>query len=226
MKISKNTLNILNSFVNLNPSILIREGNILSTTNGKFEQGKKVIIKSILAVAEIEEEFDREIGIFNLKQFLQVISSFDDPELIFNDTYVTISEGSNKIKYAYCDPEHIIYPNTNSLPISNVLAEFIIESKIFNKLNKLSNILKNEDLVIKSVNNEIEILLTNDNDSSNEYCINIEKECDEFEFKTNVKDLIVMEDDYKAQVVDVKGRNVLYLEGLNNNLKYYITKKA
>ena len=52
-------------------------------------------MKNILAEVQVDEEFERDFGIYDLNQFLNSMSLFKDPQLDFkNESYVTIREGN------------------------------------------------------------------------------------------------------------------------------------
>ena len=55
MKLSDNTLTILKNFAGINNSILVKQGTKLRTIS---------VAKNILAEAEIEEEFPRDVALY------------------------------------------------------------------------------------------------------------------------------------------------------------------
>ena len=57
MKLSDQTLNILKNFAGINNSILVKQGKQLRTMS---------VAKNILGEAQIEEEFPRDIAIYDL----------------------------------------------------------------------------------------------------------------------------------------------------------------
>ena len=86
MQLSQKTLSLLKNFSGINQSILFKEGNKLRTIS---------VMKNILAEVQVDEEFERDFGIYDLNQFLNAMSLYQDPQLDFkNDSYVTIREGS------------------------------------------------------------------------------------------------------------------------------------
>ena len=103
MKINQSTQDILKNFSEINTNILIKPGSELNTIS---------TMKNILAKATINDSFDREFGIYDLNEFLSVVSSLDKPELTLQEKYMTIStEGSrSKVKYFYSDPSVIVSP--------------------------------------------------------------------------------------------------------------------
>lgn len=65
MKLSSETLAILKNFATINPGIVFKEGNTLSTMSQQ---------KNILADAIVNETFNYTFGIYDLNNFLSVIS--------------------------------------------------------------------------------------------------------------------------------------------------------
>ena len=62
MKLSDNTLTILKNFAGINNSILVKQGTKLRTIS---------VAKNILAEAEIDEEFPRDVALYDLNQLLE-----------------------------------------------------------------------------------------------------------------------------------------------------------
>ena len=100
MKLSEKTLTVLKNFAGINNSILVKEGTQLRTMS---------VAKNILAEAEIEEDFPRQFGVYDLNQLLNGLSLHQDPEMDFSEeSYLTIREGRRKVKYFFADPQVII----------------------------------------------------------------------------------------------------------------------
>ena len=68
MKLNQNTQNILKNFSEINTNILIKPGKQLNTIS---------TMRNIFAKADIDEEFDTEFGIYDLNEFLEVVSSLN-----------------------------------------------------------------------------------------------------------------------------------------------------
>lgn len=237
MKISKNTLNLLASFSNFNPSIFIKKGNVITTTNVGKENNRVVPIKSVLVRAEVEEDFPNDFSIFDLKQFLQVVSTFDDdPNFEFGEHNVIISENNHSIKYAYCEPSCVLTPNSDSLNVDEPFAKFILDSKTLSKIKKMSNVMKHDDFLVKSLStSKIDIVLTTIDggveDNSNDYTISIENDEDGEErvidLKFSMKSInAVANDDYSVKICNHNGRDILLFEALGDSkIVYYIAPK-
>ena len=95
MKLSNQTVDVLKNFSTINQNLIIKEGNTLTTMSA---------MKNIVAKAEVEQTFPKEVAIYDLNEFLAALSLFTVPVLDFQDQFVIMSEeGSPKksLKYFY-----------------------------------------------------------------------------------------------------------------------------
>ena len=106
MKLSKTTLATLKNFSTINQSIVIKPGNILETISN---------VKDIYARSSIEETFDKQVCIYDLNEFLGVVSLFEDPDLELGDESLTLKQGKITQKYFYADPTVVTSPPDNGV---------------------------------------------------------------------------------------------------------------
>ena len=140
MKLNQTTQDILKNFSEINTNILIKPGSELNTIS---------TMKNILAKATINDSFDKEFGIYDLNEFLSVVSSLDKPELTLQEKHMTISaEGSrSKVKYFYSDPSVIVSPTKDeNMPESDVT--FTLSESNLAQLRKMAAILSSPDLAL------------------------------------------------------------------------------
>ena len=83
MKISTKTLDVLKNFSEINQSKLIKKGKKLKTVS---------TLKNILAHADVEENFPQDFAIYQLNEFIGVLSTMGNPDLTFHDKYVMLSQ--------------------------------------------------------------------------------------------------------------------------------------
>ena len=69
MNLSSSSLTILKNFASINPGIFFRVGNTLKTISPA---------KNILAIADIEDNIESDFGIYDLNNFLSLISMHKD----------------------------------------------------------------------------------------------------------------------------------------------------
>ena len=102
MKLSEKTLTVLKNFAGINNSILVKQGKQLRTMS---------VAKNILGEAQIEEEFPRNFAIYDLSEFLGVISLFNEPDFDFDTYYVSISDDNKaSSQYFYADKSMVTVP--------------------------------------------------------------------------------------------------------------------
>src|SRR6266566_6873223 len=133
LKFSKETLNFISNFANINPSMLFKPGNVLYTISE---------IGDVMAAAEIEEEIPSEFGVHDLSKFLSVLSTFNTPELRFADNYIVIGQegSSRKYKYRYCAPNMIKFPTKTHYNIENPIVTFNMSDRTLKDLVKTVSI--------------------------------------------------------------------------------------
>jgi hypothetical protein len=111
MKLSKRTQAVLKNFAGINQSIVIKPGKKLQTISN---------VKDVFAVADIEEEFTSEVAIYDVNEFLGVLSLFEDPDLEFTDRSVKISQGKASQTYFYADAAVITTPPEKGVTLPSV----------------------------------------------------------------------------------------------------------
>ena len=99
MKLSENTVNVLKNFSNINQNILVKEGDTLHTMS---------TMKNIIGRAKIEESFDRQFGIYDLNEFLGVMSLSKDADLVFDESFVQVKNGKSRVKYFFSDSSILV----------------------------------------------------------------------------------------------------------------------
>lgn len=147
IKLSGKTLDILKNFQNINPSLAFRPGNQLSTIS---------ISKKVIAIAEVEHEFEKEFGVYELNKLFGAISLFKDPTIAVEKHFLKISEGKRTMSYVTCDPRDIITPSENTpSELPSVDAEFKITERMVKDALKAASILNQPNLVFEGDGSKI-----------------------------------------------------------------------
>ncbi len=211
MRLSKETINILKNFASINSNICIQPGNTLKTRS---------MGSNIFAIAKVQEDFDTEIGIWDLNKFLGVISMFNNPDLEFHDKYVDISNGKSSVKYFYAQKSVLTIP-TRDIKMPEVLFSFTLEEQDLNEIMKASSILQVSDLSIIAEDGKILIKVddsTNNTSDSIELVIDEDYSGPDFRGMIKVSDLKFVPGDYK---VDMTNTIIARFTHTSNNLVYY-----
>ena len=212
MTLCDNTLMVLKNFAGINNSILVKKGSKLRTMS---------VAKNILAEADINEDFPREFGIYDLNQFLNGLSLHQDPNLDFSeDTYLTIREGKRRVKYFFADPQVIVTPPEKEIDLPTKDVCFQIESVTLDKLLKAAAVYQLPDLSAVGKNGVIKLVVRDKkNDTSNEFAIVVGETDKDFVFNFKVENIKIIPGAYD---VVISSKLLSKFTNTNISLVYYI----
>ena len=212
MKLSEKTLTVLKNFAGINNSILVKQGTQLRTMS---------VAKNILAEADIEEEFPRQFGVYDLNQFLNGLSLHQDPDLDFTEeSYLNIREGKRRVKYFFADPQVIISPPDKQITLPSEDVHFQLESTSLDKLLKAAAIYQLPDLCVVGEAGVVRLVVRDKkNDTSNSYSVQVGETDKEFSFNFKVENIKIIPGSYD---VVVSSKLLSEFTNSNYNLKYYI----
>lgn len=159
MKLSNDTLNILRNFGSINQGILFKKGKILKTVSSH---------KNVLAEVNINEEIPADFGVYDLNNFLSVVSLHkDDPSFEFDSKHVVIvgNKGRSKIKYRFCEPTMIVTPPEKPLVMPDAEITFDLSNEDFDWILRAASVLSSPQIAIESDGSKINVVtldLSND----------------------------------------------------------------
>ena len=215
MKLSEHTIEVLKNFATINQNLVIKEGSTLTTMSA---------MKNIVAKADVEESFDKEVAIYDLNEFLASISLFTSPILEFNDGFVTIKEENspkNSLKYFYSDPSVVTSPNkTITMPSKEV--SFTLNGENLNKLKRAAGVIQAPDLVLEKKDADVFLTVKDKkNDTANTFSIDVDTKTEgsNFKFFYKVENLKVMEGNYD---VEISSKNISHLKSTNKDVEYWV----
>ena len=214
MKISNKTLDVLKNFSEINQSILIKKGKKLKTVSA---------LKNILAHAEVEDDFPQEFAIYQLNEFIGVLSTMGNPDLIFHDKYVMLSQENGACtKYFYAEPSVVISPEKDiNMPSEDI--NFTLLEKQYNDLLKMSSILQLNDILVKGCpksNGQYLAVTNKKNDTSNDYSIKVgEGVTEPYKMYFKTENLKMVVGDYN---VHISSKGISHFENMNIKLDYWI----
>ena len=215
MKLSEHTVDVLKNFATINQNLVIKEGSTLTTMSA---------MKNIVAKAEVEESFDKEVAIYDLNEFLASISLFTSPILEFDEGFVTIKEENNpknSLKYFYSDPSVVTSPNKKiTMPSKEV--SFKLNGENLNKLKRAAGVIQAPDLVLEKKNTDVFLTVKDKkNDTANTFSIDVDTVADgsDFKFFFKVENLKLMDGDYD---VDISSKNISHLASSNKDVEYWV----
>lgn len=168
VNLSKETLSLLKTAMQINNSIRIEAGNVIRTINAAG---------SIYLSAEVAETFPESFSIYELNRFLNVLSlpMMQGANLNFSGkNYVDIVAGKASVKYKYSAEQFVAAPNKKiDLPSEDV--KFRLEAGDLQNLEKMAAILGHKNLEIKTANGHVFLATSSPDltDASNDSLIDV-----------------------------------------------------
>ena len=212
MKISDTTKEILKNFSEINPNLMITPGKTIKTIS---------TMKNILATAEVEEDFPQDIAIYDLSEFLGMMSLFSKPSFGFDEKSMTISEEgtSTKSKYFFADASILTTPQKDvKMPDTEV--EFTLTEADLVKVKKAAAMLQLPDISVKAVGGDIMMsAVDKKNETANTYGVKVGETDKTFDFHFKTEHLKMLPGDYN---VAISSKLISKFTHKNKNLGYWV----
>lgn len=129
MKLTTRTLNILKNFASINSGLMLVPGKEQSTISSP---SKAILVKAIL-----DDDFPVEFTIYDLNQFLGIVTTLNDPDLTFTEKNVSVKDDNLTFTYNKCAPTMIVTPPRKELELDKVDVAFYLPNTILSKLLKI-----------------------------------------------------------------------------------------
>ena len=173
-----------------------------------------------MANASILEDFPVEFGVYDLNEFLSLYNLMEDPSLEFSDKYLTMSDGSQKIKYYYSEVDILTQPSKDiNMPECEVVLDLSMEN--LQKIQKAAAVLGHSELSFIGDGNTVVASVFNEKDSTaNTFDIDLGIGTTEtFNYVFSISNLKMLQGDYK---VSISSRLISNWRNADNPLDYFI----
>jgi len=217
MKLSNETISVLKNFGAINQGILFKKGKTLKTVSSH---------KNILAEVDIKEDIPAEFGIYDLNNFLSVISLHkDDPSFEFDDKQVTIvgNKGRSKIKYRFTPANMIVTPPEKSLTMPDAEIKFNLTAEDFEWVMRAAGVLASPQVAIESDGKKVSIVtLDLQNDSAHTDALEIaDGDGNKYRMVFKTENITkVLSGTYE---VSISSKGISHFKNKNLPLQYWIT---
>lgn len=207
MELSNHTMAVLKNFASINPNIVIKPGNVITTMSEA---------KNILSSATVDEEFASQFGIYDLSEFLGVLGLVDSPRIRFEDTHAIVGDtsGRTRIKYFFSDTDNLTTPSKMiTMPDTNI--SFTLDQSTLNNLKRAASALGHNHVSITSDEGAIKLsIIDTENATSNTYSISVDGtyDVDTFNFILGINNLKLITADYK---VDISSKLISHFTSIN-----------
>ena len=214
MQLSESTLAVLKNFASIQPNVVLHEGNVVKTI---------AEAKNVMAVATLDQSFDKQVGIYNLDEFLSVLSLVDTPDLNFHDDFVTVQSGAGRsqVKYFYSDPSILTSP-AKDIPMPEAEVNFTLSEDTLKKILRAAGALGHEKMTITATDGGVKLTVVDNTDAtSNAFEIVVPGTVDSenFTFVMNIANLKLIGGDYD---VAVSSRLISHFKNTSVDVEYFI----
>lgn len=215
MELTEKALTVLKNFATINPNIVLTEGNTIKTISEA---------KNVLATATLDVEFPKTVGIYDLNEFLSVLSLIDSPTLSFtDDNFVTISDSSlrTKVKYFYSDISMLTVPSKDII-MPEAEVTFTLDRDTLSRVKRAASVLGHTEMSLSVVGGALELRVIDHNDpTSNAYSTLVQGTFEDpnFNFVFNISNLKMVEGDYQ---VDISSKLISQFTNETAGIKYWV----
>ena len=214
MELNDKTLAVLKNYATINPNVVINEGNVLKTISEA---------KNVLSSAELGDTFPKTFGIYDLNEFLNVLSLVDSPNLKFEDNYVLVSDGSGRtrIKYFYSDIDMLTVPSKDII-MPEAEVSFSFDRETLSRVKRAASVLGHTELSVSVINNVLSLSVVDQNDkTSNVFSIDVDGtyKNENFNYVFNISNLKMIDDDYR---VDISSKLISHFVNEQSGIQYWV----
>ena len=214
MELNDKTLAVLKNYATINPNVVINEGNVLKTISEA---------KNVLSSAELDDTFPKTFGIYDLNEFLNVLSLVDAPNLKFEDNYVLVSDGSGRtrIKYFYSDIDMLTVPSKDII-MTEAEVSFSFDRETLSRVKRAASVLGHTELSVSVINNVLSLSVVDQNDkTSNVFSIDVDGtyKNENFNYVFNISNLKMIDDDYR---VDISSKLISHFVNEQSGIQYWV----
>ena len=216
MKITKPTIEMLQSLSSINNGMIIHAGSRLRTQD---------TMNKVIAYADIVDEFPQDFAIYDLSEFLGALNLVSDAELEFGESAVVIKNDLKySLSYVYGNEEYINEaPEIMKYPTGHEdNVDFELSTANLEMITKAANTLGLEFISVNTEENSTDIVLSvtdpsNPDANSFKLVVGETTAGSEYNFLFKAERLKLVKQNYK---VSIHPKGISQFLGLN--MEYYI----
>lgn len=214
MKLSSRTLQVLKNFSTINPSLLFKNGSVITTMSPN---------KTVMARARVGEVFPQTYAIYDLSRFIGVLSMFSDPDVSMSDSFLVISEGNRVVNYTYADPEMIVTPPDKPIKFpEDAEIEFAMSADVLSSVLKAINILQMPELSVSGEDGRVYVgAINSKNPTGDTFKIEVGTTEHSFSMMFKAENIKIISGDYNVKITS---RGLAYFQG--DDVEYWIPTES
>jgi hypothetical protein len=197
-----------------------------------FKKGKTLRTvspqKNVMAEATIVEEIPAEFGVYDLNNFLSVLTLHkDDPVIEFDNSNILISglQGRSKIKYRFCSPNVIVAAPDKPITMPDVEISFELKQEDFDWIMKAAGVLSSSYVSIESDGDKVyAVALDMSNDAAHTDSLEIAKgNGDKYKMIFKIENIKMISGTYD---VKISSKGISNFKHKTLNLQYWIATET
>lgn len=211
MKLSKETTEILKNFAAINPSLVFQPGKVQKTVSPQ---------KTVLAKANVSENFDKEFAIYDLTQFISTVSMFEDPDLSLGNESVTISNGKAKTTLRYAKTDLIQSPPAKEINLPSTEISFVLEAHALQSAIRAAGVLGLPEIAIVGKNGKAYLsAIDSRNEGSNLFEYEVGEAIVNYRMIFKIENLKILNREY---AVRVSAKGISHFVSQTGDVEYWI----
>jgi hypothetical protein len=224
MQIDKYTISVLKHFSSINPVLLVREGNVLTS-------GVPNIIK---ASATLDISFPKRFALENVAKLINILEMYKEPNVEFLDNMLIISSttnsvGSHEFKLIYTDEtiiEDLIVPD-KQIQLPSIDISLKISNEMLPQVMKALKVLGLSEIHFYGDGDNVFInVLNSENPSSDTYLLCLGKSDKKFRAAFKAEYFNLYPDNYEVEIckrgiAKFTSERLEYFITMNNNSSYF-----
>jgi hypothetical protein len=215
MKFSSETLSVLKNFSQINPSVMFRPGQTIRTISPQ---------KTVMAAANVSENFEKQAGVYDVSRFLATLSLFDDADIAFGDGRFDIKGKKSSLKYTYTAENMIVSPPDKDITVPDPEATLNLTWDDIESVIRAASVLGLPEIAFKSDGSTVSLAAVDSkNPTADTYDVTVAEngEFGEFTMYIKVDNLKLMPADYEvalssAGMAHFKSSKVQYWIAINS----------
>lgn len=219
MKLNVKTIEILKNFYSINPSIVVKEGNVLTTIS---------TAKTIVAKATVSDAFEKRFAMYDLGYLINTVTSFEKPELTFSDTHVTINaEGTTyKTRLTYADESGIKVPPEKPISLPTIDASCVVNTELLRAVQRQLSVLNLAEIALVGDGSNIYLqAIDSKNPSANEFSVVVGSTDKTFRAIFKAENIKILPGEYQIDICSkgishFKGKDIEYWIAVESNSTY------
>lgn len=209
MKISEQTIKILQNFSSINEKLVINPGSVIRTIHKD---------RCLVAEAQVSETFDRQFSVDNLGKLLSVLSMSKAPEVNVSDTNIQVKGDKSSVNIRLSSLKLIKGAPDNKSIVVDYLDTFPMSQQDIKWMFNTASILGSKRVAFVGKEGKIFVEVS-DNNTVDEGSLELGTTAHSFKAVLLVENMLMMTGDYD---VSVSSRGVVQFAAKNLRLKYWI----